>query len=299
MDEGLALGGHLAWSGHGNAQRAADLAARARSAGVFILQPAWAGGIYEGLLVPVFEGRTMHRFRAGEVVIATGTIEQPLVFEGNDLPGVMLGGAARRLIHQFRLTPGEQAVVVCSDELGIEAAVDLAEAGVGVTAVADTREGDPDERLTLAGIEHLRGFAPVRTRGRGEVTGVVVARGGEKRQLNADLVVMSGGTVMPHGFLTQAGGAIRFDRESRSYVPDRLPDGVRVAGAPRGRRPASRRDARRPAASSSSASARTSPPRTSRSRSRRGSARWSSPSATRPSPWGPARARCATATRAW
>ena len=234
VDEGLALGGHLAWSGHGNAQRAADLAARARAAGVFILQPAWAGGIYEGRLVPVFEGRTMHRFRAGEVVIATGTIEQPLVFEGNDLPGVMLGGAARRLIHQFRLSPGEQAVVVCSDELGIEAAVDLAEAGVGVTAVADTREGDPDERLAMAGIEHLRGFAPVRTRGRGEVTGVVVARDGERRQLNGDLVVMSGGTVMPHGFLTQAGGAIRFDRESRSYVPDRLPEGVRVAGAPQG-----------------------------------------------------------------
>ena len=43
VDEGLALGGHLAWSGHGNAQRAADLAERARAAGVFILQPAWAG----------------------------------------------------------------------------------------------------------------------------------------------------------------------------------------------------------------------------------------------------------------
>jgi hypothetical protein len=44
---------------------------------------------------------------------------------------------------------------------------------------------------------------------------------------------MSGGG-RPHGFLTQAGGAVRFDRESRSYVPDRLPEGVRVAGAPQG-----------------------------------------------------------------
>ena len=234
VDEGLALGGHLAWSGHGNARRAADLAERARAAGVFILQPAWAGGIYEGRLVPVFEGRTMHRFRAGEVVIATGTIEQPLVFEGNDLPGVMLGGGVRRLIHQFRIAPGEQAVVVCSDDLGIEAAVDMAEAGVGVSAVADTREGEPDERLAMAGIEHLRGFAPVRTRGRREVTGVVVGRGRERRQLNGDLVVMSGGTVMPHGFLTQAGGSIRFDRQRRTYLTDGLPEGVRVAGAPQG-----------------------------------------------------------------
>jgi sarcosine oxidase, subunit alpha len=232
VDEGLALGGHLAWSGHGNAQRAADLAERARAAGVFILQPAWAGGIYEGRLVPVFEGRTIHRFRAGEVVIATGTIEQPLVFEGNDLPGVMLGGAVRRLIHQFRISPGEQAVVVCSDDLGIEAAVELSEAGVGVTAVADTRESDPDERLAMAGIEHLRGFSPVRTLGRRELTGVAVARDGERRQLKGDLVVMSGGTVMPHGFLTQAGGSIRFDRERRAYLTGDLPEGIRVAGAP-------------------------------------------------------------------
>ena len=197
-----------------------------------ILQPAWAGGIYEGRLVPVFQGRTMHRFRAGEVVIATGAIEQPLVFEQNDLPGVMLGGAARRLVHQFRIAPGEAAAVVCSDDLGIEAAIDLAAAGVAVTAVADSRDGGPDERLALAGIEHLTGFTPIRARGRRAVTGVEVGRGGERRRLDADLVVMSGGSVMPHGLLTQAGGSIRYDRASRSYLPDRLPAGVRVAGAP-------------------------------------------------------------------
>ena len=140
VDEGLALGGRLAFSGIAAAERAADLASQAREAGVEILSPAWAGGVYEGNLVPVYQGNTMFRFRAAEIVVATGVIEQPLVFGRNDLPGVMLGSAARRLVNQFRIVPGERAVVVTADDLGIDAACDLAEAGMEVAAVADLRE---------------------------------------------------------------------------------------------------------------------------------------------------------------
>ena len=82
----------------GGAARARRAGRRGPAAGVEILQPAYAGGVYEGLLVPVYQGTTMYRFRAGELVLATGSIEQPLVFGNNDLPGVMLGGGARRLL---------------------------------------------------------------------------------------------------------------------------------------------------------------------------------------------------------
>ena len=58
-----------------------------------VTRPARALGIYEGGLVPVDAGRVLYRFRAEQIVVATGTIEQPLVFPGNDLVGV---DAARR-----------------------------------------------------------------------------------------------------------------------------------------------------------------------------------------------------------
>jgi sarcosine oxidase subunit alpha len=234
VEEGLALGGRLAFSGIDAANRVGDLESAAREAGVEILQPAWAGGVYEGNLVPVYQGDTMYRFRAGEIVLATGVIEQPLVFAGNDLPGVMLGSGARRLVNQFRIVPGDEAVVLTVDDLGIEAACDLAEAGVAVSAVVDTREGETDERLGVFGIEHLRGFAPVQARGRSAVSGVVVARGGERRSLSADLLLMSGGTVAQFGTLVQSGGSIRYDADRRVYVPDNVPAGVRVAGEPVG-----------------------------------------------------------------
>ncbi len=234
VEEGLALGGLLSYAGPDAADTAAKLAERAREVGVHVLQPAYAGGVYEGNLVPVYQGDTMHRFRAAEVVLAGGTLEQPLVFEKNDLPGVMLGGAARRLVNQFRVAPGEQAVVVCSDDAGIDAAIDLANAGIHVEAVADTRTGAPSERLANANIQHLTGFAPVAAKGSKAVSGITVANGSERRSLSADLVLMSGGRVGQLGFLTQAGGSIKYDRERRVYVPDRVPEGVRVEVDPVG-----------------------------------------------------------------
>ena len=233
VEEGLQLGGSLAWSHDGHPRRQ-ELADAARAAGVELFQPAYAGGVYEGLLVPVFQGTTMYRFRAGELVLATGAIEQPLVFGNNDLPGIMLGGGARRLANQFRIRPADEAAVVTSGEEGILAALDLAAAGVEVVAVADTREGPADQRLEDAEIEHLTGFSPLEAKGRGAVSGVIVKRGGEKRTLAADLVVMSGGSAGNTAFLSQAGGSLRFDRDQQRYVPDRVPDGIRVVGAAAG-----------------------------------------------------------------
>ena len=40
------------------------------------------------------------KVRATEVIIATGAHERPLVFSGNDLPGVMLAGAARQFANR-------------------------------------------------------------------------------------------------------------------------------------------------------------------------------------------------------
>jgi sarcosine oxidase subunit alpha len=234
VDEGLTLGGRLAWSGPDASDQLARLLAQAQEAGVELIERAYAGGVYEGRLVPVYQGQSMLRFRPGEVVIATGSIEQPLVFGNNDLPGIMLGGAARRLVNQFRIAPGEEIAIVTSADEGIQAACDLANAGLTVVAVADSRSGDPDPRLVDAEIEHLTGFSPVRAKGRKSVSGVIVERGSERRSLGCDLLLMSGGSVGQTSFLTQAGGSIRYDRGQRRYVPDQVPDGIRVVGSAAG-----------------------------------------------------------------
>ena len=49
--------------------------------------------------------------RAKEVVLAAGAIERPLVFPGNDRPGIMLAGAARTYLNRYGAVPGTRAVV--------------------------------------------------------------------------------------------------------------------------------------------------------------------------------------------
>ena len=89
--------------------------------------------------MPVWQGDTLHQIRAARLVFATGTIEQPLVFAGNDLPGVMLTGGALRLAQNYAVAPGKRAVIATTTDRGLGAAQALRGAGVEIVAVCDLR----------------------------------------------------------------------------------------------------------------------------------------------------------------
>ncbi len=72
-------------------------------------------------------------------MVAPGLIERPYVFEGNDLPGVMLSTGVRRLINLYAVRPGRRAVVFSANPEGDAAVADLRRAGVDVAAVVDAR----------------------------------------------------------------------------------------------------------------------------------------------------------------
>ena len=71
----------------------------------------------------------MWQVRAKQVVLAAGAIERPLVFPGNDRPGVMLADAARTYLNRYGVRCGSRAVVVTSHDAAYGAA--LAAAGHG------------------------------------------------------------------------------------------------------------------------------------------------------------------------
>ena len=80
--------------------------------------------------------------RAKVLVVAPGLIERPYVFAGNDVPGVMLSTAVRRLIRLHAVKPGERAVVLTANADGDAAVDDLRQAGVEVARVLDARAGE-------------------------------------------------------------------------------------------------------------------------------------------------------------
>ena len=141
---------------------------RARSAGVEILDP----GLRARLLRrhgPGLAGRHAAPDPRRAHVFATGTIEQPLVFAGNDLPGVMLSGGRAALAALYAVSPGTRAVLATTSDRGLEAAAALRDAGVQIVAVADLRETRPSAGASGCaerGIEVLDGHTIVEARGR-------------------------------------------------------------------------------------------------------------------------------------
>jgi sarcosine oxidase subunit alpha len=238
-DEGPEPGGRLLWEGGHEQARA--LTTRARKAGVEILTSAPALGHFDGL-VPVWQGSTLHQVRARRHVYATGAIEQPLVFPGNDLPGVMLSAGARRLATLYGVRPGTRAVVASTSDRGLLAASALAELGIDVLAVADLRRtpSPASELLREQGIETLHGWTVLEASGRRAVTGVTlapVADGGGAgaasagpRQLECDLLLVAGGEAPATALIAQAGGRTEYDPARGHFRLAELPPGVFAAG---------------------------------------------------------------------
>jgi len=95
----------------------------------------------EDILAVVREGE-LWEMRPKRVVVATGSYENPMVFENNDLPGIFLAGGLQRLMHRDFVRPGNRAVVVTNNDRGYGLAHQLMDAGVAVAAVIDNRQDE-------------------------------------------------------------------------------------------------------------------------------------------------------------
>ena len=199
----------------------------------------WGENLLTGFQVGAENESFVERYwecRARTIIVATGSIERPLVFDHNDRPGIMQMDTAMRLARTYGVKPGEVAVFSVGDDLGLEAAIDLATLGVDVRLVADAREDghDPElvEGLSQAGIEFLPGAAAATALGRGRVTGVDVARlsGDDRRRVRCDLLVASAGRQPDIGALSCAGARFRHSLHTHTFEIESLPPGVFAAG---------------------------------------------------------------------
>jgi sarcosine oxidase, subunit alpha len=174
--------------------------------------------------------------RAQSVVVATGASERPLIFEHNDRPGVMQASCAHRLARTYGLMPGQRAVFCVGDDQGLEAAVDLAELGMDIAAVADIRDDGHGREWVNALYDHhipfMPGWAVQRVYGRHQACGVLlVSLGGPgRRRLDCDLVAASAGLSPNNGPLHTAGAEMSLEPHTYGFMPKKMPPGVFAAG---------------------------------------------------------------------
>ena len=234
IDDAPALGGYLraASTIHGTDsvpgyEAAADLARQASSLdGVTVLSGSTAFGLYEDNLLGILVPDRLVKLRARSVVVAAGVIEQPLVFDANDRPGVMLAEGARRLARLYGVKPGERAVVATMNNEGYAAALELHDVGVSIAALVDSRaEPARDaavDAVTDAGIPILAGHAVTRALGSRHVKGAVVERLGDGapagggRRIPCDLICMSGTPEPADALIRQSGSGVTPEKVYRA-----------------------------------------------------------------------------------
>jgi methylglutamate dehydrogenase subunit C len=172
---------------------------------------------------------------AKRTVLAAGAIERPIVFGGNDRPGVMLAAAVRTYVNRFGVASGPRAAVFTSGDDGWKTAFDLAHAGVAVEAVIDARREFDPALLSEAKRLEMRVFAGANVaeaRGsRGLERIVIRDEAGRLTRLSVDALAMSGGWNPSLALSTHVGGRPRWSEQIAAFVPGELPRGMSVAGA--------------------------------------------------------------------
>ncbi len=218
VEEEPQLGGHLRWGGEADLAALADLRARVLAhPGVEVLVDSVVAARYDENWLAVLQRshpvavERLVKVRAASLVVAAGLVERPFVFGGNDLPGVVLSTAARRLTNLHAVRLGTRAVVLSANAEGDAAADDLRAAGLDVRVV-DARAG------------HVVRQA----RGRGRLAEVVLADGS---RVPADLLVTATGWTAPTSLLNMAGCRPEWDEVSARFRPGGdLPPSVLAAG---------------------------------------------------------------------
>ena len=196
---------------------AESVVARVRDRGGRVLTRATATGFYDHGLVNVIERRAepgqaptagtpaqrLWRVRAKRVVLAQGAIERPVLFSGNDKPGVMLASATRAYVTRYAVIPGRRAVVVGDEDAVRLTAQALSAAGISIAAVLDGREG----------------AQIVAAHGSRRVVGATIIQNGRTSRVACDLIAMAGGRTPVVHLHMQAGGSLEWSASLGAFTP--------------------------------------------------------------------------------
>ncbi len=169
------------------------------------------------------------RVRARRIVLATGAVERPLVFDGNDRPGVMLAGAVRSYLHRYGVLPGQKALVFTNNNTAWQTAFDLKRAGAEVAGIIDMRH-DIEPALSRAAadldITVYAGATVDGTRGRKRIQMASVQPitrdgqpNGDPNDIECDLLAVSGGWSPNAALFSQSRGQLRYDEDLAAMRP--------------------------------------------------------------------------------
>lgn len=176
------------------------------------------------------------RIRAGEVLLAQGAIERPLVFDGNDTPGVMLSSAAKIFVNRYGVAVGRSLALMAVHDSGWHDIFALKKAGIGIAAIIDARAEVAEQLLAQAtelNIDVHLNHSVIGVKGRHKVTSIEICpNGGDvRRTISCDALLMAGGWTPSVHLWSHSKGSLKWRDDLGAYVPDQANEDCRSIGA--------------------------------------------------------------------
>ena len=180
----------------------------------------------------------MWRIVCKAAIMATGAHERPLVFNGNDRPGILLAGALHTYVSRYAVRPGQAVALVTNNDNAYRQAADLLAAGIPVTAIIERRAQLPAaaQALQQQGVRVLADAHVVATAGRARLRSLTVNHGGagKSETLAVDTLGMAGGFSPVVHLSCQRGARPHWDDAARQFAAPPDADGLYACGAAAG-----------------------------------------------------------------
>ena len=257
-DEGTQFGGRLlSDGGEVDGMPAGEWAAKALAElealpNVRIMARTTVTGVYDGGVHSALERVSDHlpvppahtprqrlwRIVARRSVVAAGAIERPIVFPGNDVPGVMTASAMRTYISRYAATPARRIALFTNNDDGWKTVEAALAAGLAVAAVIDPRAEVSAAQRDMAkrsGFAVLNGAVDRVDGGKDGIGSISVAlAGGASATVEADGLAVSGGWNPALALTSYHRGRPKWRDDIAAFVPDSPPPGMHAAGAANG-----------------------------------------------------------------
>ena len=174
------------------------------------------------------------KIRAKKVIVATGSLERPLIFDNNDRPGIMLSSAVKKYADYYGVICGKQNVLFTNNDSAYETAISLFKKGIKVQGVIDIRESSNSsivKETENLGIKVYWSHAVVDTHGYKKLKQVTIMKlsndghstVGSKININCDCLGVSGGWTPAVHLFTQSGGKLKFRDKDQVFIPNKYP----------------------------------------------------------------------------
>jgi len=174
------------------------------------------------------------KIRAKKVIIATGAMERPLIFNNNDRPGIILSSSIKKYLDYYGVKCGQKVSLFTNNDSAYETAISLNKSGTTVNSIIDIRNKSNSSIVKQAeklGIKIYWNHTVVNTDGYKRINSIESMKlsedgtdvVGNKIKEECDCLGISGGWTPRVHLFTQSGGKLKFRDKDNVFITDKSP----------------------------------------------------------------------------